>query len=178
MKKEQLMETKKFLKYGLMISLIICSFSCNNNKDVFYIKIKDNDDCMIACEIKYNEKELITVVMEKAELVYKLKEFNQDFNDEFIIKTIKLGKPFLVPKTLYYELYSLQVIEQPRVDSLINLAGIDSFFISNKDNVRLLNPNALVNVTFMEELYSIKKLFEYNILLRRDCESGYYLEID
>ena len=171
------MEVNKFLIYGLIISLIIGIISCNNNEKVFYEKIKDNNDCMIACEVVYNGEKPITVVMEKFDIIYDFEKFNQPINDDFIIKTIKSGKPISVSKELYYKLYGSQVIAQPRVDSLMNL-GIDNFFIKNHISIRLLRINDILeDATLMEELYAIQKLFEQNILLYRDCESGYYIEI-
>jgi len=171
------MKAKRFLVYGLIINLIISLISCNNNKKVFYEKIKENDDCMIACEVVYNGEEPITIVMEKSDIIYKFKKFDQLIDDDFIIKAIKSGKPISVPKELYNKLYyGSQVIAQSRVDSLMNL-GIDNFFTTNYRNMRLLDPN-LADITLMEGRYAIKKIFEQNILLYRDCESGFYIEIE
>ena len=171
------MKANRFLVYGLIINLIISLISCNNNKKVFYEKIKENDDCMIACEVVYNGEEPITIVMEKSDIIYKFKKFDQLIDDDFIIKAIKSGKPISVPKELYNKLYyGSQVIAQSRVDSLMNL-GIDNFFTTNYRNMRLLDPN-LADITLMEGRYAIKKIFEQNILLYRDCESGFYIEIE
>ena len=171
------METKKLLIDGLMISIIICLFSCNHNKKLFYQKIKDNSDCMIAYDVVYDGENPITIVMEKSEMINEFNKFNQHVDDDCIIRTIKSGHPFSVSKTLYEELYGLQVIAQPRVDSLMNL-GVNEVFIENKDNARVLKLNEiLTNASLMEELYAIKKIFGQDILLKQDCESGFYVEI-
>lgn len=176
MKREQLMETKRFLTYGLLISLIISLSLCSNNKSVFYSKIKCNDDCIVACDVKYNEETTITVVIEKSELLYKFKEFNLTIDEELILKAIESAEPCSVPEALYNELFSVRVLPQQRIDSLLTL-GVGNLLITNNDNVRVLNINSLANMTLMEELYAIKRLFEHNILMKLDCESGYYIEI-
>jgi len=162
----------------LIINLIISLISCNNNKNIFYEKIKENNDCMIAFEVVYNGEKPVTLVMEKFDIIYKFKKFNQPIDDDFIIKAIKSGKPISVSKELYNKLYyGSQVITQSRVDSLMNL-GIENFFIKNHIGTRYLKlSNVIEGVTPMEKQYAIKKLFEQNILLYRDCESGFYFEI-
>lgn len=175
-KKERSMKVKRFQKYGLIISFILFIFSCDNMEKDFYNKIEKNDDCMLACTVKYKEKMPIIVVMKKSMLIYNLRKSNRNIDNEAIIDNIKCRKPIEVSKETYLELYTLQVIDQYRVDSLFN-HGIEQFFFNNHKNVKLLKPETLVNETSMEHLYIIKRLFDQRILLKRDCESGYYFEI-
>lgn len=170
------MKAKRFQKYGLIISFILFLFSCDNIEKNFYNNIEKNDDCIVACTIKYKEKKPIIVVMKKSTLIYNLKKGNRNINNETIIKNIKYKKPIEVSKEIYIELYTSQVIDQYRVDSLFSF-GLDQFFFYNHKNEKLLKPETLVNETLMEHLYIIKRLFDQKILMKQDCESGYYFEI-
>ncbi|MEA4967492.1 MAG: hypothetical protein VB048_05165 [Bacteroidaceae bacterium] len=170
------MVVRKFPIYGLIINFILLLISCNSKENVFYSKIKANDDCIIACDITYNNKETITVVLEKFKITSLSSKYNQLIDDKVIIKSIKSNNPIEVSRNLYQELYARQVINQYRVDSLLNKNGEEAFLF-NQNNERLLNPHALVNETLMEQLYIIKKLFDKKILLKQDCESGYYYVI-
>lgn len=177
MKNVRHIKVKRFLLYGLIINLIVGLVSCCKNEE-FYSKIKSNDDCIISCEIIYDKKPPIIVVMKKTEFIYRIKKYNLLVDDEFLIKVIKSKEPYLIKsKMLYNEFLGFQIVEQPRVDSLINL-GINNFLIKNNINKLLLNPKFIENTTEMEELYAIRKLFEARILFKQDCESGYYLVID
>ena len=97
-------------------------------------------------------------------------------DNHLIIKSTKNNNSIKVPENLFQALYSQQVINQYRVDSLLNIS-YESFFLINHNNEKLLNTDVLVNCTLMEELYLIKKLFDKKILLKQDCESGYYYVI-
>ena len=167
------MEARIFQKYGLIISLILFHISCNSKENVFYEKIKTNDDSIIACDITSDNKKTITVVMEKYKITSLSSKYNQLIDDKMIIKSIKSNNPIEVSRNLYQELYARQVINQYRVDSLLSKNGEEAFLF-NQNNEKLLNPEALVNETLMEQLYIIKKLFDKKILLKQDCESGYY----
>lgn len=173
MKKERHMEIKRFQKYGLIISYILFFVSCNNVEKNFYEKIEKNNDCMVVCTVKYNKETPIIIVMGKSTLIYKL---NNNIDNETIIRNIESKKPIEVSKKTYQELYASQIIAQYRVDSLFNI-GIEKFFFYNHKNERLLKPEVLVNETLMEQLYIIKRLFDQKILMKQDCESGYYFEI-
>lgn len=169
------MEVKQFQTFGLIISCIFILFSCNKKDDFFY-KIQSNDDCMIACSVVHSNKESITIVMEKFDIEYSFNKFNQILNDKILVQSIKNKNPIQVSEELYMEFFAKQVINQPRIDSLLEL-GIDKFFFYNHNNEKLLKYPLLINETYMEELYTIKVLFDNKILLKRDCESGYYYEI-
>lgn len=177
MKREQHMVVRKFPNYGLIISFILLLISCNSKENVFYSKIKANDDCLIACDVTYNNKETITVVIERYKITSLFSKYNNLIDDKMIIKSIKSNNPIEVSRDLYQELYARQVINQHRVDSMVKKNGEEAFLLFNHNNERLLNPHALVNETLMEQLYIIKKLFDKKILLKQDCESGYYYVI-
>jgi hypothetical protein len=170
------MEGKTFQRYGLIISFILFLISCNSKESIFYDKIKANNDCTIACDVKYGNKKIITVVIEKYKITNLFRKHNQLIDDKVIIESIKSHKPIEVSINLYNELYTQQIINQYRVDSLLNI-NYEKAFLYNHNNERLLNPHALVNETLMEQLYMIKKLFDKKILLKQDCESGYYYVI-
>lgn len=170
------MEAKGLQKYGLIISYILFFISCNNMEKSFYEKIEKNDDCIVVCSIKYDKEMPIIIVKEKTTLIYKFKKNNENISVETIIDNIKHRKPIEVSKETYLELYPFQVINQYRVDSLFNF-GLDQFFFYNHKNEKLLKPETLTNETLMEHLYIIKRLFDQKILMKQDCESGYYFEI-
>lgn len=173
--KGQIMVAKRFQIYGLIISCVLFLISCNNKENNFYKRIKNND-IMMAYTIKTNNENSIVIVMSKSKIIYIFKKYNQPINDSIIINNIKSKTTIEIPKKMYQELYSFQVVKQQRVDSLFDI-GIEKFFFKNHKNERLLNPNALKNETSMEELYIIKVLFDQKILVQQDCESGYYYEV-
>lgn len=170
------MEAGKYQKIGLIISIIIFLLSCNSNEKYFYDKVKTNANCMIALNITYNNYS-ICIVMEKWKITNLFEEHNVFIDDNHIINSIKNNRLIKVPESLFKVLYAQQIINQHRVDSLINKSNV-SFFLINHNNEKLLNNNVLDNSTLMEELYIIKKLFDKKILLQQDCESGYYSVIN
>ena len=168
---------KRFRKYGLIISLVLFLYSCNYEESAFYDMIRSNDDCMIVCSIIHSNFQSIEVVMEKDKIIGLFDKYNQSINSESIINSLKEDRPVYVSETLYREFYTSQVINQPRVDSLLYI-DIEKVFFLNHKNEKLLNPNVLPDQTVMEELYVIKRLFDQKILVRRDCESGYFYVIE
>ncbi len=170
------MKVKIFWIFGLIIIFILLFYSCNSEEKVFYDKIKANNDCMIACDLACLDNETISIVMEKYKIINMFTKYNQPINDQVIINSIKSHNPIKVSKPLYNEFYTMQVINQHRVDSLLEI-DVENFFFYNHNNDKLINPSALVNVTIMEELYLIKSLFQQKILIKQDCESGYFYEI-
>jgi hypothetical protein len=176
--KELHMEAGKYQKIGLIICIIIFLLSCNSNEKYFYDKVKTNANCMIALNIIYNNNNNnICIVMEKWKITNLFEEHNVFIDDNHIINSIKNNRLIKVPESLFKELYAQQIINQHRVDSLINKSTV-SIFLINHNNEKSLNINVLDNSTLMEELYIIKKLFDKKILLEQDCESGYYYVIN
>lgn len=170
------MKGMRFLGFVLMVCFFLVLLSCDNKERAFYNNLKANDDCMIACDVVYNGKERITVVMEKHFLTHIFDQSNQPIDDQILINSIKSNEPIEVSKPLYDEFYTMHVINQHRVDSLLG-EDINNFYFYNHNNDKLLNPSALENITIMEEMYLMKRLFDQKVLLKRDCESGYYYEI-
>lgn len=163
------------LKYGFVVSFILFFVSCKNEDKSFYEKIRNNDKCMIACTIKSGNRSPICIVEEKWYLFYIFKKHNFKIDDNTIINKIVKG-PIEVPLKLYQYLYGWQILSQPRVDALRKVS-IDKFFVETRKNGRYISPQAISNITSMEELYIIKVLFDNKILVDQDCETGYYFEI-
>ncbi len=167
------MLVKRFQEYGLIISLILFLFSCKHEESAFYNMIRTNDDCMIVCSIKHSNFQTIEVVMEKNRIIGIFDKYDQSVPLESIINSIKEDQPVDVSESLYWEFYTSHVVDQPKIDSLLN-NNIDKVIFVNHKNEKILNPNVIPDLTLMEELHIIKRLFNQKILIRRDCESGYY----
>jgi len=97
-KKEQLMENKKFLKYGLIISFVLFFVSCKKEEKNFYRKIEKYNDCMVVCTVKYNKEAPIIIVMEKSLIIYKFKKNKEKIDDDIIKKNIETKIPIEVLK--------------------------------------------------------------------------------
>ncbi len=173
--KEQHMGKNRFLKYGLIISCILFFVSCKNENTRFYENIRNNN-CMIACTFKSGNKSPIDIVTEKSYMFYVFKKYNCKIDDSIIINSIRKKISIEVPLNLYQYLCSWQTISQQRVDSLLKI-DIDKFFVKTLRNDRYICPDDFNHLTYMEELYIIKVLFDNKILVQQDCESGYYFEI-
>lgn len=170
------MGTKKSQIYGLMISLLLF-ISCDSNSQKFYSNIRNNDDCILAYTITSPKQPIITIVIQKSELMNILNKNNEKIKEETLIDHIKKATPTPINAKTYLDLFPYLVISQPRIDSVVD-QGIDSVFFLNAWNSRVLKGEVLANQTIMEDRYLIKRLFDEKILLARDCESGCYYVIE